>query len=167
MTGVQAEQLAPARGHSRNKTRGSRRRSSRSRVRTACPRRRRDGSRGSIGSAKIVSRASARRSRGPARSIGVSLEPSGIQTFVTHGVPSALPKAAPMRRQAMPWSIQNRRIDGVCVCQRVTARCQRMGEIGGIEVHAHVTRSGPIDPVDESVQAASASRSTFCPCVSA
>ena len=71
-----------------------------------------EGSGGSIGSAKIASSASARRSRGPARSIGLSLEPSGIQTFVTQGVPRALPNAAPMRRQAIPWSIQNRRIAG-------------------------------------------------------
>ena len=39
---------------------------------------------------------------GPCGRSGGSLEPSGIQTLVMQGVPSALPIAAPIRRQAMP-----------------------------------------------------------------
>ncbi len=65
---------------------------------------------GSIGSAKTASSDRASRSRGALRSTGVSFEPSGIQTLVTHGLPSASPMAAPMRRQAMPCSIQKSRI---------------------------------------------------------
>ena len=65
---------------------------------------------GLIDSLKMASSDSVSRSRGPTRSIGVSFMPSGIQRLVTHGLPSALPIAAPMRRHAMPWLIQNVRI---------------------------------------------------------
>ena len=51
--------------------------------------------------AKTVSSASASRSRGPRRSAGVSFMPSGIQTLVTAGVPSALPMAAPISRAGL------------------------------------------------------------------
>ena len=44
----------------------------------------------------------ANRIRGDFRSIGVSLYPSGIHTFVTQGVPSACPIAAPISRQTIP-----------------------------------------------------------------
>ena len=97
---------------SRGRTRASRRRSSPSRGRTACPRRRRGCTSG---------RAARRRSRratrpgaraGPCGRWAMSFMPSGIQTLVTHGVPRALPKAAPIFRQTMPWSIQNLRMAG-------------------------------------------------------
>ncbi len=48
--------------------------------------------------------------RGPRRSTGVSFMPSGIQRFVTQGLPRARPNAAPIWRQAMPCAIQNSRI---------------------------------------------------------
>ena len=80
-------------------------------------------------SARRRSRRARRRdaARGPLRSIGLSLEPSGIQTLVTQGVPRALPIAAPIRRQAMPWSIQNRadRLD------RRGPGCNRLPPAGG------------------------------------
>ena len=73
---------------------------------------------GSIGSAKIASSDSSSRSRGPTRSTGVSFMPSGIQRFVTHGVPSARPIAAAIRRHACPCAIQKSRIGPVAVRQR-------------------------------------------------
>ena len=79
----------------------------------------------------------------------MSLEPSGIQTLVTQGVPSALPIAAPIRRQAMPWSIQNRRIAGVGVGQREAVGRQRVGEIRGVEVQADPPGLRPVDPALE------------------
>ena len=63
--------------------------------------------------ANISSSDATSRSRGPRRSTGVSFMPSGIQWFVTHGVPSAAPIAAPMRRHAIAWRIQKARIAGV------------------------------------------------------
>ena len=61
-------------------------------------------------SSKIASSEASSRSRGPTRSIGVSFMPSGIQKLVMQVVSSALPIAAPMRRQARPWAIQNSRM---------------------------------------------------------
>ena len=58
----------------------------------------------------MASSDSARRSRGPLRSAGVSFMPSGIQRLVTQVLPRALPMAAPISRQRMPCSIQNLRI---------------------------------------------------------
>ena len=52
-------------------------------------------------SAKMASNDWANNCRGPLRSTGVSLQPSGIHTLVTHGDPSASPMAAPIFRQAM------------------------------------------------------------------
>ena len=69
-------------------------------------------------SSKIASSDASSRSRGPTRSIGVSFMPSGIQRLVTQALPSALPIAAPIRRQAMPCSIQNSRI-AVSACDSV------------------------------------------------
>jgi hypothetical protein len=63
-------------------------------------------------SAKIASRAATRRARGDARSAGRSLEPSGIQTLFTEGVPRAAPKELAMRREAMPCRIQKSRTLG-------------------------------------------------------
>src|ERR1700722_6247322 len=67
---------------------------------------------GSIDLAKMASSDSVRRSRGPERSTGVSLEPSGIQTLVTQVLARDLPMAAPILRQAIPWAIQKERIAG-------------------------------------------------------
>ena len=70
-------------------------------------------------------------------------EPSGIQTLVTQGDPSALPIAAPMRRQAIPWSIQNWRMRLIGVGQGVAVGRQRVGEIGRVEVHADLAGTLP------------------------
>ena len=114
-------------------------------------------------SARRRSRRATRRAaaRGPLRSTGVSLEPSGIQTLVMHGVPSALPIAAPMRRQAMPWSIQNRRIASVGVGQGVAVGRQGVGEIGGVEVHADPPATSPSRSSRWKCSGSSASRSTL------
>ena len=61
---------------------------------------------------------SASRSRGASRSAGVSLNPSGTQTLVTQGVPSALPIAAPISRDRRQCSIQNFLIP-LSACDRV------------------------------------------------
>ena len=62
---------------------------------------------GSISSLNIASSEAASRCRGPSRSTGTSLQPSGIHTLVTVVVPSWRPISAPILRQAIPCSIQN------------------------------------------------------------
>ena len=69
------------------------------------------------------------------------------------GVPRALPIAAPMRRQAIPWSIQNRRIAAIGVGQGVAVGRQGVGEKGGVEVHADPPGLRPVDPVAGSARA--------------
>src|ERR1035441_7126650 len=62
---------------------------------------------GAIFFLKTASSATARRSRGPRRSAGVSFMPSGIQTLLRQVLPRALPIAAPISRERIPCSIQN------------------------------------------------------------
>ena len=104
---------------------------------------------GSIGSAKMASSDSASRSRGPLRSTGVSFEPSGIQTLVTQASPGASPIAAPIRRQAMPCSIQNRRMPASGWARVKPSAALRVGEEGGVEVHPDPLRLRPVDPAAE------------------
>ena len=54
-----------------------------------------------------------------------------------------------MRRQAIPWSIQNRRIALIGVGQGVAVGRQGVGEIGRVEVHADPPGLRPVDPVLE------------------
>src|SRR5512147_744866 len=58
----------------------------------------------------MVSSDSSSKRLGVERSEGVSLYPSGIQMFVTAGVPNSLPKYSPILRLAMQCSTQNLRI---------------------------------------------------------
>ena len=46
------------------------------------------------------------------RSAGMSLKPSPVQMFMTHGWPSSCARYCEMRMHALPWSIQNRRVSG-------------------------------------------------------
>ena len=78
--------------------------------------------------------------------MGESFIPSGIHRLVTHGVPSALPIAAPMRRQAMPWSIQNARMAGSACDSVMLSAAFGCEKYVGIEVEADAERLGPIDP---------------------
>src|ERR1039458_1330844 len=62
---------------------------------------------GSIFFLRTASSDTARRSRGPRRSAGVSFMPSGIHTLLRQVLPRALPMAAPISRERIPCSIQN------------------------------------------------------------
>ena len=101
---------------------------------------------GSSGSANIASSDSISRSRGPIRSTGVSFMPSGIQTLVTQGVPSAFPIAAPIRRHAAAVADPERSDALVAVRQREAVGRLRMREERGVEVESDPERLGPVDP---------------------
>ena len=90
VAGVEAEQLLVAARRSPGRTRASRRRSSPSRCRTACSRRRRGCSAGidRLGEDLVERLRPAARAGRCGRSV-TSFKPSGIQTLVTQGVPSA------------------------------------------------------------------------------
>ena len=64
-------------------------------------------------------------------------------------VSSALPIAAPIRRQAMPWAIQNSRIAGIGVRQREVVGGEGMREIRRVEVEADLQPPRPVDPFGE------------------
>ena len=61
---------------------------------------------------KILSYDSFRRLRGPKRSVGSSLKPSGTQKLTAQGVPSSLPKYSAILRHWMPCRIQKARTRG-------------------------------------------------------
>ena len=75
--------------------------------------------------------------------------PSGIQTLVTVGEPSALPIAAPISRLAWQCSIQNWRMP-LSGCDSVKP-LGRLGmrEAGRVEIQSDAERLGPVDPVLE------------------
>ena len=60
-----------------------------------------------------------------------------------------MPIAAPMRRQAMPWSIQNVRDRRVGVREREVVGGLGMREVGRVEVEADAERLCPVDPAGE------------------
>ena len=104
---------------------------------------------GSIGSAKTASSDSASRARGPLRSIGGSLEPSGIQTLVMHGVPR---RRADRGADAAAGDavIDPEPPDArVGVGQGIAVGGQRVGEVRRVEVHADPPRLRPVDPAAE------------------
>ena len=98
---------------------------------------------GRSSSAKMASSDSARRSRGPLRSAGVSFMPSGIQTLVTQGVPRALPMAAPIFA-AGDAVLDPEPADGrVGLGEREAVGRLGMGEVGRVEVQADAAAPWP------------------------
>ena len=63
----------------------------------------------SYGTLNISSSDSAKRLRGASLSAGISLNPSGIQIFITHGTPVSFAKYSEISRHLLPCSIQNLR----------------------------------------------------------
>ena len=86
--------------------------------------------------------------RGPMRSAGTSLKPSPVQMFMTQGCPSSSARYWLMRMQALPCSIQKRRVFslGEDEGQRVA---HGVGEEGGVEVAAQAARLAEVHPLLE------------------
>ena len=83
---------------------------------------------------------------------------------MTQGEPRALPKAAPIFRQAMQWRIQKLRVAFVGGGEGEAVGGEGVGEVGGVEVQAEcVCWSLAQSSQREKCSGVSWSRSTFLP----